>query len=586
MTKTIKYAISILLLLGTAWEAVARDYLFRDGKTNYTIVVSNNASESEKTAARELKTYLKQIGGAEFTISEKSGYRNIFVGYCDGHKKFAKIKAFSDDDESFTYRKSGHDLLIYGGRNRGTMYGVFSFLEEQLGVRWYTADCTVVPKQTSFRLCKLNHTEHPAIKFRRTDYYYLRFAKNGSTWSAHNKENQWTRFLQTKYGNLEGYYGVETMPQLMPSSKYFKEHPEYYAYNKGKRIPNGQLCLSNPEVLRICKEAFLKMIADNPGCQIYDISQNDGAHLYCECEECKKIESQYGGHSGLMLWFVNQVAREVKKTYPDVLVATMAYLYTRQAPKNIVPDDNVVIRMGVPEACFAHPIEAECFVYSYAMDGKDILKDLKDWEKIAPRLYIWDYMVDYKLPTIPYPNFSILAQNIRTYRDHHVEGIFAQACGRSRGGEFEELKNWVLMKLMWNPDQDVNSLVKDFVYGYYGTSAAKVFEYYKMCQDLVTPDTHFNHNMLADNPLFTNSFIDKSFEILNQAEDVADNAEIRERVYKVKMQPLSLKCYRNPKASMKDGSWKELRELFLKYEVEIGGVKAPQYIEQFEKKYK
>ena len=64
----------------------------------------------------------------------------------------------------------------------------------------------------------------------------------------------------------EDYYqiwgGYHTLGQLLPSEKYFKTHPEYFALQNHERIP-AQLCLSNPDVQRIVADNLIAVIREN-----------------------------------------------------------------------------------------------------------------------------------------------------------------------------------------------------------------------------------------------------------------------------------------------------------------------------------
>ena len=102
----------------------------------------------------------------------------------------------------------------------------------------------------------------------------------------------------------------------------------------------------------------MKVIREHPGFRIYSLSQNDN-QLFCQCEKCQAIEAQYGGHAGIVVWFVNQVADAVRQEFPDKYVGTFAYQYTRRPPTGIVPRDNVVIRLCSIECCFAHPLAGD-----------------------------------------------------------------------------------------------------------------------------------------------------------------------------------------------------------------------------------
>src|SRR4030095_13180785 len=123
--------------------------LFSKGKSDYSIELSANASESEKWAAKELQIALKEMGGVELPITSSAPGNNpkIVIGYNNKVPQMTGINEPANTDESFVYLNAGPDIYIFGGRLRGTMYGVFSFLENELGCRWYTPKVTVIPKR-------------------------------------------------------------------------------------------------------------------------------------------------------------------------------------------------------------------------------------------------------------------------------------------------------------------------------------------------------------------------------------------------------------------------------------------------------
>ena len=550
-------AISFALILFCALPATARNWLFRNGKSDYRIVLDRQASPSEKKAAEELQMYIKQISGAELPITDDATAkgRRIFVGFGSAVADITKAQKPEADDEGFTYRTVGKDLLIYGGAQRGSMYGVFSFLEYELGVKWLTPKCTVVPSMQKYALPRLDRSEKPALALRYDGHFAV---EREPVWSAHNKENMKWNPTQNDYGNIEAYWNAHTMGQLLPSGEFFEKHPEYFSLRDGKRIPNGQLCLSNPEVLEICKTRLADVMRKNPLFRIYSLSQNDN-FSFCQCQKCTAIAEQYGGQSGLMIWFVNQVADAVRDEFPDKFVGTFAYQYTRQPPKGIVPRNNVVIRLCSIECCFAHPLTAGC------PQNQAFMNDMERWAEIAPHLFIWDYIVDYAQYISPWPNFQVLGPNIEAFRKNKAIGIYEEAQYQSNGAEFEEMKAWVTTKLLWNPLLDTDSLVQVFIDGYYGKAAPMVMDYYRLCQSLIKPDLHFGIYIRENHPIYNDEFVEKAFALLDNALQTAEDEETKNRVERVRMQPLYLYCKRNREKCKQDGNWDELVRLMRKY---------------------
>lgn len=523
--------------------------LFSKGKSDYKIELSPNASESEKWAAKELQTALKDMSGVELPVTNSAGNSpKIVIGY---DAKLLQLAGFTEPvktDESFVYLNAGPDIYIFGGRLRGTMYGVFSFLENELGCRWYTPKVTVIPKREELKFDYFGHTEKPGIRVR-NDFYFEAF---DPIWAARNKMNGTLDFADTprqQPGSVEGYWAVHTFYPLMPPEEFFDKHPEYYSLIDGKRIhERAQLCLSNPDVLRIITERIRERMRKSPDFLIYDVSQNDWYNP-CQCEKCQAIAQKYGGESGILIWFVNQVAEAVEKEFPDKFIGTLAYQYTRHAPVNISPRDNVVVRLCSIECCVAHDFECET--------NHSFLTDLQNWSAIAPHLYIWDYVVNFGHYLLPLPNFATLQSKIKAFQQNNAIGIMEQAAYQSRGGEFAELRMYLISKILWNPDCNTEAVVNDFLSGYYGRSGKYIRQYFDLLQSLVTPDNHFPYGISPQDEIYTPAFTEKALELFQQAEKVADNEEILHRVELSELAILYLKCRQTPVLSRIDGSYEK-----------------------------
>ena len=217
--------------------------LFNDGESEYSIVLCDNASISEQTAAKELQGYLQQISGALLPLVNSNelaeGGKHIFVGFNEEYATKYGVELPSDSDEGYTYRTVGDNIWIYGGKNRGTMYGVYSFLENEFGVRWYTVDYTKIPTAKTWRVKELCHSEQPFIQYRFVQYFNADYGD----WQAHNKCNSATWVAENEYGGLTAYWEGHTFRLFITAEEYFEEHPEYFSLREGERRPNEQVCL-------------------------------------------------------------------------------------------------------------------------------------------------------------------------------------------------------------------------------------------------------------------------------------------------------------------------------------------------------
>ncbi len=527
--------------------------LFEAGRSDYRIYLAAEASEAERWGAEELKRWLQEAGGAELPIQtggEIEGDRVIFVGWSPpAARRFGLGQPPAEADESFLYRSLGPSIVILGGRQRGTMYGVMTFLEREFGCRWYTPRVTVVPRRERFAFRAVDHAEAPGIRVR-NDFYFEAF---DSIWAARNKVNGAMSYREQP-GGVEAYWAVHTFYPLLPPETYFADHPEYYSLIEGRRTADrAQLCLTNPDVLERLTARLLEIMRANPKYLIYSVSQNDWRNP-CQCDRCQAIARAEESEAGPVLGFVNQVAERVEREFPDKFIGTLAYQYTRRPPKTLRPRRNVVIRLCSIEACFAHDFTA-------CPENAEFLDDLKGWARIAPRLYIWDYVVNFSHYVMPYPNFRVLKPNIRTFRDHHAIGIMEQAAYQSRGGEWAELRAYVLAKLLWNPEADDQAVVDDFLAGYYGRAAPALRRYFDLLHNQLTPATHIHLGLRPDDPIFSEPFIDAADALFDVAETVAETEDIRARVELARLPLLYLKCRRDPARARRDGSYERLRAI-------------------------
>lgn len=198
------------------------------------------------------------------------------------------------------------------------------------------------------------------------------------------------------------------------------------------------------------------------------------------------------------------------------------------------------MRLCSIECCFAHPLDECDLVMSFGnrIHGASFQKDLEGWSKVCDRLYIWDYVVNFHHFVMPFPNFGVLAPNIRYFIKNHVRGIFEEGSTSQWGKtEFIELKSWVIAKLLWNPYQDTMALVEDFIRGYYGAAAEKVLEYFNLLQSRLdaSPESHFGIYDPPRTEYLRPQDIQKAFELFREAKALAENEDIRERVFEAEL---------------------------------------------------
>ncbi len=451
----------------------------------YTIIISKSATEAEIHAAEELQKYIELATDITLEIITDEAEMleaEIIIGNTTHYDT-------SNNMVPDAYRIVALEgkLLLYGSNDRGTLYAVYSYLEKYIGWRFFAEDCEVLREKS---YCNIYAGEvfedKPGLNFR--DALYLETlnpdlrAKLKLNADIHNGRTP------KKYGDSVGYTRpfVHTFNVLCPPKEYFESHPEYYALRDGER-KTTQLCLTNPDVVKIVAENAINELKKDPRDYI-SVSQNDNCD-YCTCEKCRAVFEEEGSECGLMLRFVNAVAEEIEKEFPNVLVDTLAYQYTRAMPKITKPRHNVAVRLCSIECCFRHPLNDPTCERNISF-----VKDIEDWNTVCDKLYIWDYVADYPHYTAPFPNTYILRENIRFYAEHNVVGLLEQSTYNGKCADFSELKLYLIGKLLWNPymnKEEFEYHLIDFLKGYYGRGWEYIYKFLQRLND-ETFDEHYN----------------------------------------------------------------------------------------------
>ena len=444
-------------------RAVAEE-IERLSEGTYVVVTGAHPAPSVRFAAAELAKYVRRMTGRELPVAEAGGPGPCIRLELDAAK----------GDDAYRIVSKGGSVAVTGGR-RGVLYGVYDLLETYGGCGFFAADCEVVPKAAAFRVPDgIDRTERPAFELREP----LWFGAYDGDFAAKLRVNGARMELGPHHGGRTRWFdptlrSSHTFQKLLPAEKWFAAHPEYFSEIDGvRRRDDSQPCLSNPDVLAIVVSNVLATIRSDPSARYYGVSQNDNEN-YCRCARCAAIDAEEESHAGTLLRFVNAVAEAVEREFPDKIVETLAYRYTRKPPKLTRPRRNVMPCLCSIECDFSVPIAA-----ADDPDSISFRADIRTWSELSSRLYVWDYTTCFAEYILPYPNVNVLQENIRFFRAHAVKSLFEQGAYQGPGADFAALKTWLLAKWLWNPDADRETLLAKFFDGYYGAAAPFVRAYF------------------------------------------------------------------------------------------------------------
>lgn len=506
-------------------------------QSEWTIVVSEQCSPSEHYAALELQRFVKDISDVTLQIRHDTKPffpKIIIVGFNRYIKDGCGIdrQAITElGDEGYYLDISEDCIVIVGGALRGTLYGVYSFLEDYLGCRWYTSEISHIPRRDEIVLPITKKKFIPELEYR--DSYF--FDAFDGDWAARNKVNGFRTNAQDKHGgNVKYALFVHTFDTLLPASAYYDEHPEYFCLVDGERLKEQcQPCLTTEAVFDIVLEQVKRWLADNPDATIISVSQND-YYNPCECEKCASIDAYENSHAGTLIYFVNRIAEALECEYPNIIIDTLAYQYSRKPPKYVKPHKNVAVRLSTIECCFSHPMEECQEIASFKENRKSsrlLKEDIEGWSAICDRLYIWDYVTNFAHYLLPFPNFEVLKPNIQFFIKNHAKGVFEEGNYSRGSGELSPLRQYVIAKLLWDKDYDVEVAIDEFLIAYFSMAAPIIKQYIALLQSqVVTPYRHVGFYDPPSAEYLTSEFLEKADELFKKAEIIADNKEILKRV--------------------------------------------------------
>lgn len=451
----------LTLLLGLATLATSAQVPLVKNQKPVARIVLTTDTETDKTAGELLQTFVERISGATLPIVSAQTLKKGDIGIGNGGSNASYVSAELTED-GFGLSTGDGILRIVSGGDKGSIYGVVTLLEQYLGVNYWSENECSFPRRKDITLPDLSLTQNPAFRYRQSQNYAM---------GTDPVYKLWMRLEEPREVFAGGYW-VHTFDALLPSAVYGKDHPEYYSYFKGKRHPGkaSQWCLTNPDVLEIVSQRLDSIFKANPDKHIISVSQNDGNYTNCTCDACKALDEHEGALSGSLIHFMNKLAER----FPDKEFSTLAYLYTMKPPKHVKPLPNVNIML----------CDIDCtreVSLTENASGREFVEAMEGWSRISNNIFVWDYGINFDNYVSPFPNFHILQDNIRLFRQNNVTMHFSQIAG-SRGGDFAEMRTWMVSKLMWNPEADTDSLMKVFLSGYYGPAAPELYQYVKMME--------------------------------------------------------------------------------------------------------
>jgi hypothetical protein len=167
--------------------------LVKDGSPQCTVVLGSSANVLERHAAEELRTYFRKVSGADVPQVETTGSgvkgfpivlgtpeSNPAVGTAGWLPGLQKLSS-----EGFIIRTDAKGVFIAAKKPMGVLYGVYSFLEDNLDIRWFFPGekGEYCPRMATIEIGPTDRSQNPAFTVRSTNHTCAGFnGKFTDTW--------------------------------------------------------------------------------------------------------------------------------------------------------------------------------------------------------------------------------------------------------------------------------------------------------------------------------------------------------------------------------------------------------------------
>ena len=546
--------------------AVANIQLVRNGKPSAVILVPEDASHVTTMAAREMQTTLRKISGAELPIHVELGFsfdpdyywldRNYAL-ICIGTTQLAKqhgVGVAELEPEGFRIVTKGNILFILGREDRidttrlrstkwlslhwplrrgGTLFGVFAFLEDTLGIRWLWPGelGEVVPKRKNITIRQIDRVEAPDFPIRKVrPSHMVGMYKQGSSQLNEPPESMLTRAIDADLWAQRMRMGESIVIDQTHAygtkfwETYGNDHPEWFAMQPdGNRMKQPQiegrvrLCHSNRQLHQEVAGIVLGKIDQNSDVWSIGIGLDDTSpETFCQCETCKDFGPTL---TDRVVRFASAIAEQVAQQHPDRRVSMFAYADWRDPPIEMKLHSHVVV------------VYVGVYTHGYLL-ASDRAANHKLWDG-------WAQMIDGKMVWRPNMPESL---GIPILYAHQWAEDMRRFAPKAWGADVDALRGswaaaglnqYVMARLLWKMDQDVDAIIDDYCETGFGPAANAMRRYFTVLEQYTVeaakqaPAHGYNHFCPWAPSFYTDQRITVLEAHLEQAEKIAGNDTAR-----------------------------------------------------------
>ncbi len=526
--------------------------LAKDGYTDYKIVMPSVPAAKELVARDELVEFFRKSTGATLTVISdadltfNSDDKYISIGDTEILATSGVVLDSSVlGTDGYRIVNKGNTVMIAGTSDYGTLYGVYGFLNHEIGFETYAEDEIYYESVTELKLLQFDVTEVPDFEKRQLGYYEV------------SKNMSYRDRMRVEVHGNDWIYGSHSHFTIMPKATYYAAHRDWYS-------PDGtQLCLTNEDMRQEFVKNLKNIIASHPD-KHYILLGEEDSNTFCDCDNCKAALELYGTPSGVDMVFVNKVARDIKawlaETDPDrvLYIGTFAYLKTIPAP--VVKKEDGTFELTHPDVkaednvfIYFAPLHAN---YSYGFldkeNNSETAESMLGWQAVCDTFCIWTYSANFFNYFTNFNNWGTQALQYQELKSVGGKVIFDMGTWDTGAPSFERLRTYLSAKLMWDTEADTKKLIADFMTNYYKDASEYMTKYYDLMRtylEVIKEDFNMDATCYVNynnGKYWSKSYIDTCFDYFEKAIDSvskykdSDPTLYESLVKRIKMEKLSV----------------------------------------------
>lgn len=412
----------------------------KEHKISPKINIPLAADKLVSKAADDFNKKFKAATGDFLMIERSNGLNKNYT--------YILLRVNPTQKNNFCIYKKEENITIQGSSVQNLYYGVSDFFKRYTTLTYQESKEKKDVFDTEIQVPeRFNYCSSPTFSYREP-YYSSNFSQEFRAWH------------QTNYLELEWGIWGHNLPKTL---KNYKLPESAYAQVGNKRV-KSQFCFTSDSLYQYVNKSVKAIYDSDHMLNKFMVLPNDNT-IVCTCNTCKAVGNTKKDAAPAVFTFLNKLAKDNKKS----TFFTADYITVKDIPK-FDAEQNTGVFYSTIDIQKGIPIEN-------TKNFKEFENKIKKWRDYVNNVYIWDYTVNFDNYFDPYPTLKTTQQNLKLYKKLGVNGVFLHG-SEYNYSNFQELKTYILSKLLWNPNIDIDKEIHNYFSDKYSKKLADVLTNY------------------------------------------------------------------------------------------------------------